>query len=212
MDYHRANDDGRTAAVLGVIALLGFAIVSWMVEAHVGTAFDAAVQRWTLAHQSSTVRVVFRGITTLGGITGMRVVALVGAAYIWIRVRGWTGPALLIVPFVADILFHIAKRVEARARPLGLGDGVDTSYSFPSGHATVSAAVCGALAYAMFREGLIGGSAAVTIALLVPLLVGISRVYLNVHWATDVLGGWCAGLCVAAIWTTAYALVRGGRD
>jgi undecaprenyl-diphosphatase len=199
----------HAAALLAATALLAFLMVGSTVGGHVSTGLDGTVQSWTLAHQSTTASAVFHWITILGGITGMRVVALLGAGYLWYRGRGRIGAALLVVPIVADIFFHVAKRVHARPRPLGLGDGVDSSYSFPSGHATVSAAVCGAFSYVLFRDGLIGREVATAIAVLPPLLVGISRVYLNVHWATDVVGGWCAGLFVAAAWTTAYAYVRG---
>jgi undecaprenyl-diphosphatase len=68
----------------------------------------------------------------------------------------------------------------------------------------VSAAVCCTLAYVLWREGLTGGRAALTLAALVPLLVGGSRLYLNVHWATDVLGGWCAGLFIAVFSAMLY--------
>ena len=197
------------SALLGAIALLGFMLIARSVDAHATGAFDETLQRWTLAHQRSATQGLFRWITMLGGITGMRVVTVLGAGYLAYRGRGRAGVAVLFVPYVADLLFHLAKRAYTRARPLGLGEGVDASYAFPSGHATVSAAVCATLAYVSFREGLIKGEAAVAIAVLVPLLVGISRVYLNVHWATDVVAGWCAGLVVAATWMMLYASLRG---
>jgi membrane-associated phospholipid phosphatase len=208
-DHPRWSHDALAAALLGATALVVFLTVSKAVATHVSAAIDGGVQAWTLAHQSTIGRIAFRWITILGGIMAMRIVSLIGAAFLWYRGRGRIAAALLVVPIVADVLYHVAKRVHARPRPLGLGEGVDSSYSFPSGHATVSAAVCGAFAYVLFRDGLIGREVAVVIAVLPPLIVGISRVYLNVHWATDVVGGWCAGLFVAALWVALYAHVRG---
>jgi membrane-associated phospholipid phosphatase len=134
----------------------------------------------------------------------MRVVAVAGAAYLWYRGRRRVAAGLLVAPVVADILFHVIKSLYARPRPVGLDGLVDSSYSFPSGHSTVSAAVCGTLGYVLWREGLIGGRVALTLTALVPLLVGVSRLYLNVHWATDVLGGWIAGLFIAALAAMLY--------
>jgi membrane-associated phospholipid phosphatase len=208
-DHPRWRRDAFAATLAGATALVAFLTLSRVVATHASTAFDAGVQAWALAHQSALGRTVFRWITILAGIMAMRVVSLIGAACLWYRGRGRIAAALLVVPVASDVLYHVAKRLHARPRPLGLGDGVDSSYAFPSGHATVSAAVCGAFAYALFRDGLVGRELAMAIAVLPPLLVGISRVYLNVHWATDVVGGWCAGLFVAAVWTLVYASVRG---
>lgn len=124
----------------------------------VSTSFDAAIQSWMLAHQASWVEQIFRWITTLGGITGMRVLALSGAAYLWYRGRRRVAASVLVAPVVADIPFHVVKPIYARPRPLGLGGVVDSSYSFPSGHATMSAGVCCTLAYVLWREGLMFAS------------------------------------------------------
>lgn len=73
---------------------------------------------------------------------------------------------------------------------------------------TTSAAVCCTLAYVCWREGVVGAPAAFVLAIGPPLLIGASRVYLNVHWATDVLAGWTAGLFIAALAALVYDRVR----
>jgi undecaprenyl-diphosphatase len=179
--------------------------------AHGSASFDGAVQRWMLAHQHPLIERTFFWITTLGGVNGMRVLALAGAAYLWYRGRRRAAAGVIAVPVVAVLLFNVLKGVYARPRPLGLRGQVDGSYSFPSGHATTSAAVCCALAYVLWREGFLGGRGALGLAIAVPLLVGFSRLYLNVHWATDVLGGWCAGLLVAVLSAALYNRQRRRR-
>ena len=168
------------------------------------TSFDGAVQGWMLAHQDPRLEAVFLWITRIGGLMGMRVLAVAGAAYLWFRGHRRVAAGVLVVPVVADLLFNTAKRIYARPRPLGLGGRVDSSYSFPSGHATVSAAVCCTLAYVLWREGFVGRWTALAFAVVVPILVGVSRLYLNVHWATDVLGGWIVGLMIAALSAALY--------
>jgi membrane-associated phospholipid phosphatase len=204
MMFRRFVKDWITVVLVGTGALVGFAKVGGDVFAHESTGFDGAVQTWMLAHQLPLLHTIFLWITHLGGIMGMRVLALAGAVYLWYRGHRRVAAGVLVVPVVANALFEGLKRVYARPRPLGLGRGVDSSYSFPSGHATVSAAVCGTLAYVLWREGFIGPRAALAFATLAPLLVGVSRLYLNVHWATDVLGGWSVGLFIGALSAALY--------
>jgi undecaprenyl-diphosphatase len=189
---------------LGTLALLGFAKVGEDVFAHESTSFDGAVQGWMLAHQYPLLDKLFVAITIVGGITGMCVLALAGAAYLWYRGHRRVGSGVLLAPVVAITLFNVVKRLYARPRPVGLGGRVDSSYSFPSGHSTSAAAVCCTLAYVMWREGYIGGRTALAFAIVAPLLIGLSRLYLNVHWATDVLGGWSVGLFVAVLSASLY--------
>jgi undecaprenyl-diphosphatase len=88
------------------------------------------------------------------------------------------------------------KSIFARARPdLTTALVSARSYSFPSGHAMASFIIFGALAYIALRQpwSWAARSAALAIALTVVVLVGVSRVYLGVHWASDIAGGWSAG-------------------
>ncbi|MDQ6634650.1 MAG: phosphatase PAP2 family protein [Gemmatimonadota bacterium] len=198
---------GREWAVvvaIATLALIGSAKVGEDVLAGESTGFDVAVQHWLLAHQSAPLVTFFLIVTRVGGIAPMTGLAVLGAANLWARGKRRVAAGVLVAPVVAIALFNIVKLLYARPRPVGLGGIVPSSYSFPSGHATASAAICCTLAYVYWREGLIRRSTAVTLAIAVPLIIGVSRVYLNVHWATDVIGGWCAGLLIAVLCTLLY--------
>jgi undecaprenyl-diphosphatase len=84
----------------------------------------------------------------------------------------------------------------------------ERTYSFPSGHAATSAAVMVSLCYVLARERMISWPTAIVIGGSVPLIVGLTRLYLNVHWFTDVIGGWTVGLFVAAICAALYERLR----
>ena len=202
--FKRFVRDWLVVVLVGTTALVGFAKVGEDVFAHESTSFDGAVQAWMLTHQIPLLDTIFVWITRVGGVTGMSVLALAGAAYLWYRGHRRVASGVLAVPVVAITLFSVVKRIYARPRPLGLGGRVDSSYSFPSGHATASAAVCCTLAYVLWREGFIGRRTALVFAVLAPLLIGTSRLYLNVHWATDVLGGWSVGLFIAVLSAALY--------
>lgn len=180
-----------------ILSLWALAKIGEDVFSHETTAFDNAVQGWMLGHQLRSLDAIFLAITIGGGITGMWVLAFAGAGFLWWRGRPREAVTVFVAPVVAVAFFNIIKRVYARPRPSGLTGVTSSSYAFPSGHATASAAVCGALAYVLWREGFVSRNASIALAVLVPLLVGVSRLYLNVHWATDVLGGWSAGLLIA---------------
>ncbi|MGI8547632.1 MAG: phosphatase PAP2 family protein, partial [Gemmatimonadaceae bacterium] len=93
-------------------------------------------------------------------------------------------------------------------RPPGAVTYHITTYSFPSGHATSATAIFVTAAYVLWRERLLSRGLAISVGVAGPLLVGLSRVYLDVHWATDVLGGWAAGLFVAALSAALYDRLR----
>ncbi|MFL5608184.1 MAG: phosphatase PAP2 family protein [Gemmatimonadaceae bacterium] len=200
----RFGREWAAVVALATLALLGAAKVGEDVVAGESTRFDDAVQQWVIAHQSAPLVAFFLFVTRVGGIAPMTALAVLGAANLWARGKRRVAAGVLVAPVVAVVLFNVVKRIYARARPVGLGGIVPSSYSFPSGHATASAAICCTLMYVYWREGMIGRSTALAFAIVAPLLIGISRVYLNVHWATDVLGGWCAGLLIAVLCALLY--------
>ena len=200
----RFGRDWALVVLLGALALLGAAKVGEDVFAHESTAFDEAVQRWMLAHEVPWLVKVFIVVTNIGSVGPMVALAFVASGYLWYRGKRLVAATVMLAPVAAVGVFDFVKHAYARPRPNGLGGIVPSSYSFPSGHATASAAVCATLGYVFWREGFTRRSIALAFAVLVPLLIGFSRLYLNVHWATDVLGGWSAGVVIAVLSITLY--------
>jgi undecaprenyl-diphosphatase len=146
-----------------------------------------------------------RDITALGGFTVLALVSI--AAVVALAGLGRTrqaiafGLSVLIAQGIAEAIKHFAGRL----RP-DLVSQLDLVYSssFPSGHAMMSPVVyltlAGVLAAGLRRRRekivLIAGAAALVAA------IGVTRVYLGVHWPTDVLGGWVLGclISVCATW------------
>jgi len=190
--------------VLGVVALLACAKLGEDVFSHETGSFDEAIQSWIADHQSPPLYFFFLAITYLGSVGVMIGIAIVAALWLWRRRGRQVGAAALIAPAAAITLFQLVKQLFARARPPVVGHLLLGTYAFPSGHATASTAVCCTLAYVFWREGFISRRLAIWVATLPPFLVGVSRVYLDVHWATDVLGGWSLGLLVAVLGAALY--------
>jgi membrane-associated phospholipid phosphatase len=194
-----------------IVSLLGltlFARVGREVFERETGSLDDAVRAWVLSHQVAAAVSVFQVITLLGSANVLAWVAVAMAAWLW-KSRGRHIAAVLVTaPAVATALFVGIKDLFQRVRPAGAVALHLVSYSFPSGHATASTAVLVTLSYVLARERLLSHLAALVLGVLGPLLVGLSRIYLDVHWTTDVLGGWGLGLVVAAMSAAAYEHMR----
>jgi undecaprenyl-diphosphatase len=162
------------------------------------TAFDSSITSWMVAHRTQGLTTVAKVLSTVGSQTVLIPVAAVVALALLGR-RRYVAAGLLVVAWSGAIgLYSLAKHLVQRMRPptdIWLTD-VGRSSSFPSGHATQSLATFTALALvaAVFipRRRWIGPA----IALVLGIGVGWSRVYLGVHWTTDVAAGWL----IAAVW------------
>ncbi|AWK88951.1 phosphatase PAP2 family protein [Azospirillum thermophilum] len=153
-------------------------------------------------------------LTALGSITILTLITL--AALGFLMLTGKRGAALLVLVSVGGglALSSVLKLLFARPRPdlVPHGDVVLTA-SFPSGHSMLSAIVyltLGALlARFVARRRL--KAYLLVLAVLLTLVIGSSRVYLGVHWPTDVLAGWSVGASWAAIcWLVAQWLQSRG--
>jgi undecaprenyl-diphosphatase len=104
----------------------------------------------------------------------------------------------------AILAHHAVKLFYRRPRPaVALARG-KTEPAFPSGHTTDATAVLVTAAYLLARSGLAPAGVVATIASVLAVVTGASRVLLGWHWPTDVLGGWLAGAGVAACATGIY--------
>ena len=166
--------------------------------------FDAAVRRWILAHRIGAGGPISHALEWAGDAIVMASAALVAAAWLWWRRGRHAAAGVVLAPAVAVLLYNVAKFSVGRARPAGAAARDVLTYAFPSGHAVMSAAVCGTLAYVFYREGVIRAWLALPLAVVAPVVMGLSRVYLDMHWATDVIGGWSAGVVIAALSAMLY--------
>jgi membrane-associated phospholipid phosphatase len=191
------------ALLVALAALAAFLLLVRVATAPSVDAFDFRAEQWCAAHQFAWLYEFFDVVSKVAGITGMRVLGFASALLFFLFRSRRLGIGMLVVVLAGMQAFEIAKRYIARPRPAH-GYAVDPTYAFPSGHATLAAAVCGTLAYVLWRERLLPGAAAIGAGIALPVVVGISRVYLDVHWATDVAGGWLAGLIIACVAASAY--------
>ncbi len=199
----RVQDLGPTLTIgLLVLAAGGWAFGALAEEVAEGdTGLDNRIADELHEHATRPLTEFFEAVTTLGnGIVLAGVAAI--AAYLLARRRYYAEAVLMVLAYAgAQVLSFALKLAFRRDRPF-FTDPLATlsTYSFPSGHATVSIAVYGALSLVLVRR-LTGPARVVCLAAAVLLvsLIGFSRLYLGVHFLSDVLAGFSVGLAWLAL-------------
>ena len=162
------------------------------------TQFDVALLNWFQAHATPTGFAIFKAISFLGSLVAMTAIALAVGLLLairreWIILGGWV-TALA----GAGLLNQVLKLEIQRPRPPYATTVLHySSWSFPSGHAMGSFVGYGMLAYVLIVLWIHRPRAQVAVALSAAGLVvaiGLSRLYLGVHYFSDVVGGYSAGV------------------
>jgi len=177
--------------------------------------FDPPMERFILHHRTAGLTSVMKSITWLGSTAVLIPLAVaIGAWFMWRR-KDWKPSGKLALALGGAVAFYdIVKPLVGRVRPPMDDRFLHVSgWSFPSGHATQAVATYGMLALILSagrpvraRIGLWCAAGAVAV------LVGASRLYLGVHWLTDVLGGWALGTAWLALLIAAFLLAASGSD
>jgi membrane-associated phospholipid phosphatase len=196
-----------------------YSIAVFALLAHAYTTGDATVEVdiWlaNVLHANATpsATAVLAAVTTLGSTPVLLLVAGTAAGYLAGRRRGGEAALLVVTLVGVQLLGWMLKAIFERPRP-SFDDPVASAgwFSFPSGHAMSSIALYGALAYA-FADRLYSARtrmAAVGGLVLLVAAIGFSRLYLGVHYLTDVLAGYSAGLAWLLL-AIGLTFSRGGR-
>jgi undecaprenyl-diphosphatase len=199
--------------LFGIVAILAAAGVFADIVEDVGdrasSDLDRTVSLALHGLDSPFMDVAMRILSALGSPSV--VVFTVAAVAIWAFRRGERRAATILVAsgIVTEALNLALKLTFQRTRPsLFVEIATLHSYSFPSGHSMSAVAVYGMCAIVAAR---LRPSAARALAIATPilaLLIGVSRVFLGVHWPTDVLAGFCAGAILLLLGV--FALGRSG--
>ena len=210
------NDPEQTPKPLGFItavvlaslaaALVALALFTWIAEemlegetAH----FDAAVRGWVHGFASPGMTSAMTAITDMGS-QGLGVAAVI--AVVVFLIKGWKRAAVWIVISLAGatLLSLALKNGFHRPRPVPFFGRLPHSYSFPSGHALFSFCFYGVLAglitarvRSLWLRIFVRSSAATLV-----LAIGLSRIYLGVHYPSDVVAGYLAAL----VWVSALVI------
>jgi membrane-associated phospholipid phosphatase len=188
-----------------VVGLTGFVFLAVLYRHEPLMSADQDVARWVADNMPASADSTARAVTHLGGAAwswivgiGLTLALLVARRF---RDAVWADVTLLGIHLVTGVL----KEAFDRPRPHeGSAVALPASVSFPSGHAAGAVVTFGVVAALAAERWPARQTWIWTLAVLLALAVGASRVVLDVHYVTDVLAGWCLGLA----WLAAALLVR----
>jgi undecaprenyl-diphosphatase len=202
--------------LLGALAAFGagFGFVELALRFRLTTSavyrLDQLAESWFQHARQPGWTVLFNTFAAIGGTVGMWVLGATVTTILLLR-KERASAVYVVVTILGGALLNLAlKGMFARARPdLTVAIAEGRWYSFPSGHAMGSFISCGAVSYILMRQQWRWKvkSAALAAAVTMVVLVGFSRVYLGVHWASDIAGGWTAATVWLASTAVAYEML-----
>ncbi len=205
--------DSRILMVFLIIAAGGFVFLKLASEVMEGEsfAFDRLILQGLRSASDPSIPIgpawlqaAMIDITALGGVTVLTLLTTLIACYLFVTKKSGTAVLLIAAIAVGALASTLLKFGYARPRPDLVAHLVEVhTTSFPSGHAMNSAITyltLGALLARAEKDRLVRIFFMV-VAILLTLAIGISRIYLGVHWPSDVLAGWCIGASWAALFS-----------
>jgi undecaprenyl-diphosphatase len=200
----KKSQKGALISILAMACLLfAFGFVAQNVVEGKSSAFDQSI---ILAFRDrgnpsapigpAWVQDAARDVTSLGSIIVLVIITFAVAGYLFLARKYTAAWLMLIAVFGGIALNDLLKLAFARPRPdFVISAARVFTTSFPSGHAALSAITYLTIAALLARSQSSSkiGFYFIVLAALLTILIGVSRIYLGVHYPTDVLGGWCIG-------------------
>ncbi|HYK73414.1 MAG TPA: phosphatase PAP2 family protein [Pseudoneobacillus sp.] len=160
---------------------------------------------------NSTILTIFDYITQLGYKIGIGTVTLLTIIWLWIKKKDYAGMASIALAVgLGNEVNKLLKNWIGRERPSLEHIGKEASLSFPSGHAMVGIILYMMLAYFLVKyiPSVVGKWVAAIGCILIILLLGISRLVLNVHYPSDIFAGYAFGFIWAFLWILIYEQLK----
>ena len=190
------------AFVVFALGAMGFVKIAWELRDSETTMFDTAILQLIRQLQSPFLDTFMSVLTDFGGVIVVSAATLITIALFVLKKEYIRATMVTMAMGGAVVLNLVLKSVFERARP-DLWDRLvnESSYSFPSGHSMVTAALGFTLIVVLWNSRYRWWAVGFGVAY--PIIIGFTRLYLGVHYPTDIVGGWL----VSAAWVAASALI-----
>jgi undecaprenyl-diphosphatase len=213
--FHSKNEDLPyyvtivVSALLFIIALNGFVELTDELAENELVGFDKTITEYVISFRSDTLTSYFAFATDLGDRNAYIVITLLLAAFYLTKHRSWKFILQTTLVLILATLSNIVlKKVINRARPSLEHLVTVNTLSYPSGHSMSAMAFYGFLIFLCVRYKMPSWVRYLFVAVLVLLIlsIGVSRIYLGVHYPSDVVGGFIGGLIWVAFCTVIFSL------
>ena len=184
-----------SAFLISLASLIGFSCIAVLISGQKIVQFDQTVISFIQGFESSTLTTIMKFFTYIGSFPSVLVISILATLFLYFVLNHRTGLLLFGATVIGTpIINQILKQFFHRARPdlhrlIEIG-----GYSFPSGHAMNAFAVYGILAFLLWRHipTRLGRTILIIISSIFILMIGTSRIYLGVHYPSDIIGGYFA--------------------
>jgi len=174
--------------ILVTITTLLFILLSYAVSSNKTNYIDALIHSYLIDIRNNNLTSILLFITNLGGATFLIILSTI----LFIIIKKKKIPLYIFMNLTCAFLTNeITKSIFTRSRPIGINLIDETGFSYPSGHSMVSLSFYGFITYLLLKNcknNLIKTIIIISSIILISL-VGFSRIYLGVHYLSDVIGG-----------------------
>lgn len=190
-----------------IVAFLSIIFILLWIGTATGTTdgFDNFVYQHINSIRSNFLTNVLIGITELGGVIGLFVILLITDIILCKKNRIREATAITLNLIISTIVYVLLKNIFQRERPVTGNILVDeVGFSFPSGHTTNNVAFYALAIYLVcinVKNKLIRNVCCVIFAI-IPILIAFSRIYLRVHYPTDIMAGFCLGIVLTILFVS----------
>ena len=189
MSKTKPNNKKSILLWLSIISLILFLLIILLINLELTNGIDQNISSFFNSNQVNTLMFIFVFITSLGSFVGLIIMGAIVLIYFYLLNKFRELKLIIILSLLTFLIVHFIKQIIFRVRPI---NPFKIQYSFPSAHSAVSIVFFGFLVVFFWNKK---KYVSYLFGLLI-LLIGFSRIYLNVHWLTDVIGGYLIGIAI----------------
>ncbi|OEH92400.1 phosphatase PAP2 family protein [Bacillus solimangrovi] len=199
----------RIAMITVIVALVLFVSLYWEIRATGGpTLLDSVIQNWAAEINEPIIIGFLTFITHFGSKIVLVPLIAIAGIWFWLVKKDKVAAILIVIAYIGGIVLKdVLKVVIARERP-SINEAIDgTGYSFPSGHAMIGLLIYALLTYFVIQNMELSNRKKLILmsfSIVFIFLIGLSRIVLYVHYPTDVIAGYAAGIILVIIFIRWY--------